>query len=121
MKEAKSPEHLLCHLPKNPFCDVCQRAKMQQSPGRRKTTDRLGPRLEKFGDQCTADHITKKTEIHFGNDVERAAPVICDRATGFIGAYPSGSKSGDDTLEAFKAFQVPAKRLSTYGRTTPRK
>ena len=26
--EATSPQHLMCHTPKNPFCETCNRAKM---------------------------------------------------------------------------------------------
>ena len=31
-KEAKSVHHLLTHMPKNPFCPTCQRAKMYKPP-----------------------------------------------------------------------------------------
>jgi hypothetical protein len=33
-EEAKSTQHLLTHIPKNPLCDVCQRAKMFKPPSR---------------------------------------------------------------------------------------
>ena len=30
--EAKSITHLLTHMPMNPYCEVCQRAKMSRRP-----------------------------------------------------------------------------------------
>ena len=33
-KEAKSIHHMLTHIPKNPYCEACQRAKMFKPPSR---------------------------------------------------------------------------------------
>ena len=54
--EAFSLKHLLTHLPKNPFCKTCQRAKPQRKQHRRRTKT-LGPVPQNFGDQGTADHF----------------------------------------------------------------
>ena len=34
--EAQSREHQVTHLPKNPVCDVCSKARIQRKPNRRK-------------------------------------------------------------------------------------
>ena len=37
--EAKSPAHLLTHLPMNNDCDICQAGKLRQKPARRRRKD----------------------------------------------------------------------------------
>ena len=39
LEEAQSQAHLMTHVPKNPFCDVCSKAKMQRKQKRRKRPD----------------------------------------------------------------------------------
>ena len=34
--EARSSHHQFCHYPKNPFCKVCQKARMMAPPARKK-------------------------------------------------------------------------------------
>ena len=55
-KEAKSLHHLMTHVPKNPYCSVCNQAKMYKAPGYR--TDGLrSVSASCFGDHITADHV----------------------------------------------------------------
>ena len=105
MEEASSVEHQITHFPKNPYCMSCQLGKIHQVKGKLKGSSHFGPRPEQFGDQVTADHIVKTNEYHFGSGDERVALVIADRATGFLGGYPSESKTGEQTEMAFKHFQ----------------
>ena len=56
-EQAKSLKHLMTHMPKNPFCPECQRAKMQRKQARRKKGAALGERPDTFGEQITADHF----------------------------------------------------------------
>jgi hypothetical protein len=53
-READSLEHLMTHIPMNPHCAACQRAKKQH---RRycKHKGKKGHRAKKFGDHCTGD------------------------------------------------------------------
>ena len=37
-EEALSREHLMTHLPKNPLCEICSKAKMQRKQTRRKAS-----------------------------------------------------------------------------------
>ena len=63
-KEAVSTRHLLTHLPKNPFCDACRRAKAKR-PQRRQKGNRPAelPPPDHFGEQCTADHVFSANTI----------------------------------------------------------
>ena len=109
--EALSLEHLLTHTPKNPYCDVCQRAKVQRVQCRR---HRLrGPAPENFGEQCTADHVVAYSERSQGITGDRSALVIGDRATGWFQGMPITGKGTADTHEALLAF------ADAYGRATP--
>ena len=56
-EQAKSLKHLMTHMPKNPFCPECQRAKMQRKQARRKKGAALGERPDTFGEQITAGHF----------------------------------------------------------------
>ena len=38
LEEAPSRAHQMTHLPKNPFCDVCSKAKMQRKQQRRRSS-----------------------------------------------------------------------------------
>ena len=55
-KEAKSVHHLLTHIPKNPFCPVCQRAKMYK-PSSYKTGGIRSIKSDSFGEHLTCDHV----------------------------------------------------------------
>ena len=65
-REALTARHLLTHLPKNPFCSACQRAKAQRRGARRVKVRNLRKAPEKFGDETTADHWIAKNEVSRG-------------------------------------------------------
>ena len=50
-EEAKSIRHMLNHIPKNPFCDICTRAKMFKPPSRA-VGGSTKVKAEKFGGSC---------------------------------------------------------------------
>ena len=50
--EAKSVQHLMTHRPKNPYCPVCQRAKMM-APHARKLGGSSTIKSDKYGDHLT--------------------------------------------------------------------
>ena len=50
--EAKSKRHMLTHIPKNPYCDVCSKAKMYKPPGYAKGGSSMVD-AKKFGDHVT--------------------------------------------------------------------
>eukprot|EP00971_Amphidinium_carterae_P234643 4656268-Amphidinium_carterae.1 len=49
-EEAKSKMHRLTHLPKNPFCNTCMRAKVTASRSPRTSGSELYKEAKKFGD-----------------------------------------------------------------------
>ena len=58
----------MTHLPKNPFCEVCSKAKIQRTQ-KRKAANKAAPDGPpkkppvKFGEQVTGDHFIKKREF----------------------------------------------------------
>mgnify|MGYP002811301769 CR=1 FL=1 len=82
--EATSLRHLMTHHPKNQYCPICIRAKVQRSPHKRKIYRKFWkgkPMPLKFGDQITADHLIANSDRSMGVTGDRAAVVIGDRAT----------------------------------------
>ena len=103
-KEATSVEHLLTHLPKNPFCDTCQRAKLFRQQARRQDPDdRMQP--ENFGDLVHADHvIIGRRKFNHGVGGQRCALFVYDRATGIEDAPALRSKGAKLAENALKHF-----------------
>ena len=101
--EAESVQHLLSHRPKNPFCPVCQRAKMYAPHARRKggssTVHSKG-----FGDHITIDHIITKDAKDYGFEGQTVAHVVKDVFTKFRYVYPADNKSGEQCYEDLLHF-----------------
>ena len=69
---AHSDEHLMTHLPKNDYCEYCQRAKIYTWPARRKAhPGEESPTV--FGQSVTCDHMICKSFNSMGIDPERYA------------------------------------------------
>ena len=68
--EAKTLKHLMTHMPKNPHCLSCQRAKLQKAPNRR-THPQEEDLPKSFGEQVTADHIIMGSERSEGESGEK--------------------------------------------------
>ena len=101
--EAKSVEHLFSHRPKNPFCEVCQRAKML-APQARKKGGSSTIVSKAFGDHITVDHIITRDLRDHGFQDERVALVVKDVFTKFRYVYPSPTKSSDQCFEDLLHF-----------------
>ena len=96
--EAEQKRHLLTHRPSNPNCTSCMRGKMRQVHHRRGAFSRP---VERWGDIITCDHMVQTDEDwNMGLNGMRDALTVKDIATGLTWAYPTASKSGDDTMEA---------------------
>jgi hypothetical protein len=111
--EAKTLHHLMTHAPKNPYCEVCQRAKMYKTPSYRvdgsTTVD-----AEKFGDLITADHLVLHRDNEQEIDDARLALVVKDVATDFVFCYPSGRKTKDECYAALTHFTSRADEIGTF-------
>ena len=69
----------MCHTPKNPFCETCNRANMYQYPSRRKGGSTQAE-AKKFGHHLTADHLITSDDNEIGIDQSKVALVIRDVA-----------------------------------------
>ena len=62
-REAVSIEHMMTHVPTNPLCRACSRAKTVARPHRVNAPfDGYGRLPEEFGDEVAADYLSVKFE-----------------------------------------------------------
>ena len=67
-EEAKTTARLMCHLPKNPHCEVCSKAKIQRKHMRKKVVmleeDGMMAKKQpvKFRDQVTGYHMIRNED-----------------------------------------------------------
>ena len=108
--EAKSRAHLLTHIPKNPFCEVCNKAKMTKPPSYSQDGSKQ-VKSEKFGDHISCDFLVTGDYDERGIDDEKVALVVKDIATKFIYVYPSGRKDAESAILAMKHFVGPGDKV----------
>ena len=112
-KEAKSIHHLMTHIPKNPYCEVCKRAKMYKPP-----SYKVGgtPTIEakSFGDHITADHVIIRRDKDTEIEESRLALVIKDVKTAFMYAYPSDLKSEEECITSLQHFVSSADKVGNF-------
>ena len=89
--EAKTLAHQLCHLPMNPYCPICNKAKMRKPPSRKAGGSRQ-VHVEKFGGHITAEFLVTRSYQEQGIDGDRIALVVKDIATDFIAVYPTARR-----------------------------
>ena len=111
--EACSKGHLLTHMPKNPFCDVCTKAKMQKPPSKTKGGSSK-VEAQVFGDHIAGDCLVTMDDEEEGIDSERIALVVKDVATGFIYVYPSARRNTESIILAMKHFTGPADKVGIF-------
>ena len=108
--EAKTLQHMMTHLPKNPFCTHCQRAKMENVRlHRRGGAD--AHECTKFGDIVTVDTMVLHGLKDRGVNGEADAVVFYDLATKYIDVLPVFSRSVPNTVEAFHKFMGPEPKI----------
>ena len=88
-REAVSPEHMADHLPKNPYCWVCNRAKarqlQQRSKDNKKITEiELSLKPRRFAESNTCDHWIAANELSRGIDGETVGLSYRDLATAWL-------------------------------------
>ena len=112
-KEAKSLHHLMTHIPKNPYCSVCNQAKMYKAPGYR--TDGLRSiSASCFGDHITADHVVLYRDSDNMIEDSRLALIVKDVATSFMYAYPSALKDADECQVALQHFVASTDKVGVF-------
>ena len=106
--EAMSVEHRIFHFPKNPFCDICNQAKLLSKRVRRKPRD---PESEpdpleasEFGEVVAVDHIHVFRSPDDSNVREYVVLCVRDRFTGLFAAYPAKDRSTDTIVSSLRRF-----------------
>ena len=94
----------MSHLPKNPFCDVCAKAKVQRTQKRKKVVKLVPDDIAKkapvkFCEQMIGDHFIKNGR---GVDGEEEDPnfltdtvtvVLYDRGANWLAVYPKATEN----------------------------
>ena len=102
--EAKSPAHLLTHLPMNSYCDICQAGKLRQKPARRRRNDaELQGRPDEWGHTLLADHVSTG-DLGLSVDDDKYGLVMLDVATDVSDVLASSTKHSTAVLSAVKEF-----------------
>ena len=103
--DALSNEHRMTHLPKNPLCDIRNRARLYSKRVRSHRVvdpeeDIAEP--EKFGEQVACDHvIVFKSST---KDKEYAVFIVRDSYSGVMQAYPTVTKSLEHAAASLRHF-----------------
>ena len=102
---ATSKEHLLLHLPKNPFCDTCNRAKARACTHRKQNPETTTTAtLTAFGEWLTGDHLILYSDDDMGVNNETTGLLIMDAFTKFLGFYPNTSREAEEHIISMKEF-----------------
>ena len=110
-RESRSIEHQRLHIPKNPYCEVCQRSRVYKKRTQARRYDRLGsrgdlPEVTSFGERLACDFIIvskARTEGRNNN-----ALVVRDEFSGLVRAFPCGSKSSETINKHLLSFLGPS-------------
>ena len=100
-EQALSPIQLMTHIPKNPFCQGCLRAKLNAKQARRR---HIKSEASAFGDIVTADHLIAR-DADGGIDNEKVAILIKYHFSHWMMLYPTGGKSADEAAQSIADFQ----------------
>ena len=108
--QAMTLEHRLFHFPKNPFCDVCNQAKMLSRRVRRKPRDSdVEPdpfEASEFGEVIAADHIHVFRSPDDSDALDKSYVVLClrDKYSGLFAAYPGTDRTTSSIVNALRKF-----------------
>lgn len=111
LRESLTIKHRMCHIPKNPYCEVCQRSRMFK----KKTSSlRHQPLLDRgdlepcsaFGERLASDFIVV---VKSSDGVKDAyVQVIRDEYSGLIVAYPCMKHDAETVSRNLLAFLGPS-------------
>ena len=100
------------HFPKDRNCEICERTKITRVPCRRRNGGAV-PGAENFGDLITADHKVPSDNCESRYN-HRYAVVVQDLATQWIQAYPSKTKTSQETQRSLQKFLEPMGSLKSF-------
>ena len=111
--ESTALAHLLTHMPANPHCEACIRAKMREPPHRGGAYDRK-PKV--WGEIITCDHLVQRdTDVSVGITGDKDALTVRDLYSRYLWCYPMKSRSQENTEEALRDFAGGYKISRVYG------
>ena len=109
-EEARSASHRVCHYPKNPYCDICNQARLYS----KRVKTRRDPEAidvshtppEKFADQLAADHVTvhRRASDSVASGKEYTILVIRDVFSGVVDAVAQARKTVDTVAARLRHF-----------------
>ena len=106
---------MMTHSPKNPYCQACQRAKMQRKPHRKsKTPVEERRQATEFADLVTGDHIITVAKVDKSIDGKSDGLVLYDVATGYMDCFPAYTKNAEETIQALQQFLGPKGRFGQF-------
>ena len=105
IEDVNSLAHLCTHLPTNPYCTSCVRAKVNQKRKRRQGHKKHTIDAEKFGDSVTGDHLVSNGVQSNGIDGEAVGFLLRDHATRFKQLNPAAIKTAKECAIALYRFQ----------------
>ena len=109
-EKALSKVHLMIHIPKNPFCQGCLRAKLNANQARRR---HISSEANTFGDIVIADHVNARDVDGGGIDNKKVTIPIKDHFSNWMMLYPTGGKSADGAAQSIADFQCNKKRRAS--------
>ena len=114
---ALSLDHLMNHRIKNPFCEACKRAKLQNKPARSKA--HLLPEdsdfePKEFGDHITGDHLICQEGFDKGFRGESTGLVLLDVGSDWLDCFPLPSKHSDAAFTAMQDFAGPKTPVHSF-------
>ena len=110
-KAATSVQHMLTHMPSNPFCKICSSAKMRQS-GAYTVKDEDKRVAKVFGERVHGDLCFPCDQKDEPTDQEREDSKVCafvvkDDASECTGFYPLNNRKATSLAEAMRHFIGP--------------
>ena len=77
-READSLLHRVAHLPKIPYCRICNETNCKAAQARRRD-----PQVPRFGDLVLGDHLVMASDRHKGASGESAGLILKDQGPGW--------------------------------------
>ena len=99
----------MIHIPKNPFCQGCLRAKLNAKRARRRY---IKCEANAFGDIVSADHLIARDADGGGIDNDKVAILVKDHFSNWMMLYPTGGQSADEAAQSIGDFQGNKKKES---------
>lgn len=109
MKEAKTLNHLLAHLPKNKFCPFCVVGKMVKDKCLSQVSD---VQQKPFGTNATGDYFIRESCI--GYEGSKSAMVVYDLGTTWSDCFASANKDVEEAVWAMNQFAGDFAKNSCY-------